>query len=477
MNKAPIGEIQIIAGGFAGGGVSTFSRKAYARRVRYEKVYVTNRAPKHQRLSNQMTVSFGEEDWEGVLYPHDDALVVTLVIANYITRRVLIDNESSANILFLEAFVKMGISANKLTPSPTPLKGFFRDTIQPAEAITLPVTTGTGELIATTMTDFLVVKAPSSFNAILGRQILNHLKAITSTYHLKMKFPTECKVIELQGEQALAWECYVQELKDSRSKVYVVEGQNEALVPSLPPPLMVAMKKGVEVRDEQKQQHVEANEPLELVTLYLDRPRTTTQIGTQVPSKDKEALKQMLIEHRDVFAWSHEDMLGIDNNVIEHSLCVDPAHRAIHQKMNFFQFKEGYNQIRMHAANEEKTSFIMDRELYCYQVMPFELKNAGATYQRLVNRMFNEQIGRSMEVYVDNLLVKSKEPARHLDDLRKAFGILRHYKMRLNPAKCAFGVESKKFLGFIVSERGIEASPDKIGVILNMKPPRNLNKT
>ncbi|XP_042962726.1 uncharacterized protein LOC122297003 [Carya illinoinensis] len=91
--------------------------------------------------------------------------------------------------------------------------------------------------------------------------------------------------------------------------------------------------------------------------------------------------------------------------------------------------------------------------------------------------MFKEQIGKSMEVYVDDLLVKSKEPAQHLVDLRTAFEVLRHYKMRLNPWKCAFEVQSRKFLGFIVSERGIEASLDKIEAITNMKPPKNLNKT
>ncbi|XP_042954559.1 uncharacterized protein LOC122290966 [Carya illinoinensis] len=128
-NRVPIGEIRTIAGGFVRGGVSTSSRKAYTQRARYEEVYVTNRASKHQKLSNQMTISFGKEDREGVTYPHDDALVVTLVIANRMTRWALIDNRSSADILFWEAFVKMGINADKLRPSPTPLKGFFGDTI------------------------------------------------------------------------------------------------------------------------------------------------------------------------------------------------------------------------------------------------------------------------------------------------------------------------------------------------------------
>ena len=94
--------------------------------------------------------------------------------------------------------------------------------------------------------------------------------------------------------------------------------------------------------------------------------------------------------------------------------------------------------------------------------MPFRLKNAGATYQRLVNKVFNKQIGRNMEAYVDDMLVKSKEELAHLDDLRETFTMLKQYQMKLNPSKCAFGVVSGKFLGFMVSQKGIEANLEKV---------------
>ena len=83
--------------------------------------------------------------------------------------------------------------------------------------------------------------------------------------------------------------------------------------------------------------------------------------------------------------------------------------------------------------------------------MPFGLKNAGATYQRLVNKMFNKQIGKNMEVYMDDMLVKSKEESTHLDDLQETFTTLRRYQMKLNPNKCTFRVASGKFFGFMVS--------------------------
>ena len=105
----------------------------------------------------------------------------------------------------------------------------------------------------------------------------------------------------------------------------------------------------------------------------------------------------------------------------------------------------------MAEEDQEKTVFITSQWLYYYKVMPFRLKNARVTYQRLVNKMFSEQIGRNMEVYVDDMLVKSKEELTHLDDLKETFAMLRQYQMKLNPSKCAFGVASRKFLGFMVS--------------------------
>ena len=110
-----------------------------------------------------------------------------------------------------------------------------------------------------------------------------------------------------------------------------------------------------------------------------------------------------------------------------------------------------YNQIKMAEEDQEKTAFITSQGLYCYKVMPFGLKNARATYQRLVNKMFNRQIGRNMEVYVDDMLVKSKEKLAHLDNLRETFTTLKQYQMKLNPSKCVFVVVSGKFLGFMVS--------------------------
>ena len=149
---------------------------------------------------------------------------------------------------------------------------------------------------------------------------------------------------------------------------------------------------------------------------------------------------------------------------------------ARHQLLRFMEAISGYNQIRMHEDDQEKTSFVTSQGLFCYRVMPFGLKNAGVTYQRLMNIMFAPQIGRNVQVHVDNMLVKSRREEDHLKDLKETFDTLRSYNMKLNPRKCTFGVTTGKFLGFMVSQRGIEANPDKIRAIMEMKPPRNVKE-
>ena len=108
--------------------------------------------------------------------------------------------------------------------------------------------------------------------------------------------------------------------------------------------------------------------------------------------------------------------------------------------------------------------------------MPFGLKNAEATNQRLMNKMFTHQIGRNVQVYVDDMLVKSLCENDHLDNLQETFDTLRSYNMKLNPSKCMFGVTAGKFLGFMVSQRGIEVNPEKVRAIMELRPPRTVKE-
>ena len=139
--------------------------------------------------------------------------------------------------------------------------------------------------------------------------------------------------------------------------------------------------------------------------------------------------------------------------------------------LSFIDIFPGYHQIPMFQLDEENTSFVTPHWIYCYKVMPFGLKNAGATYQRLMKKIFKPLIDQTVDVYIDDIVVKRKTRSEHARHLEETFGLMKAYKMKLNPAKCAFGVSAGKFLGFMVTQRGIEVNPDQIKSVMEMSIP------
>ncbi|KAM1024584.1 hypothetical protein EV2_038916 [Malus domestica] len=212
---------------------------------------------------------------------------------------------------------------------------------------------------------------------------------------------------------------------------------------------------------------------------------------------------QLLSEYKDVFAWTYKEMPGLDHVIAVHHLTVKPRTRPIkqtqrryrselipqieaeigklieagfirendfplpiieimvdattgHEALSFMDGSSRYNQIRMALENKELTAFRTPKGIYCYKVMPFGLKNAEATYQRAMQKIFNDMLHKNVECYVDDVVVKTKKRLDHLKDLRIVFEKLQKYNLKMNPLKCAFGVTSGKFLDFIVKHRGNE---------------------
>ena len=159
------------------------------------------------------SITFFDLDMEGCQHPHDDPLVVRAVVANKTVHRVLIDNESSADIIFASAFDKMGIRREKLEHVNIHLRGFSGEKVLPLGSIQLVLTLGDPSCHATTTARFLVVDAPSSYNMLLGRPSLNVIKAITSAYHMMIKFVTINGVGMVRGDQRVARECYSASMK------------------------------------------------------------------------------------------------------------------------------------------------------------------------------------------------------------------------------------------------------------------------
>jgi ribonuclease HI len=296
-------------------------------------------------------------------------------------------------------------------------------------------------------------------------------------------------------------------------------------------------------------------EELEIINLANEgeEPREV-KIGTRCAAEQKEALIALLREFHEIFAWSYQDMPGLDTDIVVHKIPLKPECKPVKQalrrmkpevilkikeevekrlkagflstvtysdwvanivpvpkkdgkvrmcvdyrdlnraspKDNFplphidtlvdntatnvvFSFMDGfsgYNQIKMAEEDKSKTAFVTHWGTFVYDVMPFGLKNAGATYQRAMVTLFHDMIHHEIEVYVDDMIAKSRTAQDHLTDLRKLFQRLKKYQLRLNPNKCAFGVTSGKLLGFIVSGRGIEIDPAKVQAIRSMPAPR-----
>jgi len=141
--------------------------------------------------------------------------------------------------------------------------------------------------------------------------------------------------------------------------------------------------------------------------------------------------------------------------------------------MSFMDSSSGYNQIKIAPKNMTKTTFTIEWGIYCYIVMLFGLKNAGATYQRIATALLHYMMHNEVEVYIDDMIMKSKDKRGHITNLRKFFERIKAYKLRLNPQKCTFGVIAGKLLDFLVSDKGIEVDSSKIKAILDMPPPKH----
>ena len=198
-----IGEIKTIAGGPFTEGSFKSLKKACQRQVNN-----VHMIPPFKQKQTDQDMSFNKGDARGVKQPHNDPLVIILTIEGFNTKRILVDNGSSVDIIYLHAFQQLKLDPRRLRPFDSLLVSCSGDGVYPKGIVTLTVTVGTYPRQLTHQLDFLVVDCPSSYNVIIGRPALNRWKAATSTYCLKVKFPIENGVGKVKGDQVLAREWY-----------------------------------------------------------------------------------------------------------------------------------------------------------------------------------------------------------------------------------------------------------------------------
>src|SRR2546425_3006379 len=185
-----------------------------------------------------------------------------------------------------------------------------------------------------------------------------------------------------------------------------------------------------------------------------------------VPVPKKDGRVRMCVDYRDLNKASPKDDFPLPHIDV---LIDNAAGKGCYSIMDGFS---GYNQIKMAVKDREKTAFITEYGTFCYKVMPFGLKNAEATYQRMATTLFHDMIHKDLEVYIDDMVIMTRSQEEHVAALEKFMKRIRKYNLRLNPNKCEFGVASGKLLGFVVGPRGIEIDPDKIKAIRDMEAPQ-----
>ncbi|XP_020225377.1 uncharacterized protein LOC109807267 [Cajanus cajan] len=432
-------------------------------------------------------------------------MVISVEIHNCIVRKTLVDQGSSADILYWNTFKQLGIPEAELIPYNEPLVGFSGERVQTKGYIKLSTRfCSDGPEVKDIPIKYVVVHANTSYNILLGRPSLNRLGAIVSTPHLAMKFPSESgRIITVHADQKAARECYFASLRLPR--LGATEPSREKRVHSVAQDLETVVDFDPRMEQDERVEPIEDRYPL----IIGPTNQHVTYLGSNLSETERREIENVVKKNKDLFAWRPADMPGIDPTFLCHRLSVcreakpvaqrkrkmgEERKKAVeaetsklleagfireiqyttwlanvvmvkksngkwrmctdytdlnkacpkdaypllnvdrlvdgaagHKFLTFLDAYSSYNQIRMYPRDEDKTTFVTESANYCYQVMPFGLKNAGAIYQRLMDKIFGNQIGRIMEVYVDDMVVKLADTLAHVTDLAEVFRALRKH--------------------------------------------------
>ncbi|GKB43446.1 reverse transcriptase domain-containing protein, partial [Tanacetum coccineum] len=341
--------------------------------------------------------------------------------------------------------------------------------------------------------NFMVVRSSSPYNGIIERPGVRKLQTVTSTAHGMLKILADGGVITLKSSKLVPLECAVvsgPEEALSATKPIIEERIKVAINPKYPEqtkpvdmtgvPRHIAehrlnVRKGCSpVRQKKRGQAADINQAIQEEVGKLMEAGIMKEVhyhdwlSNPIMVKKHDDSWRMCVDFKDLNKACPKDGYLLPEIVWKvESLCGFPF-------KCFLDAYKGYHQIQMAKEDEEKTAFITSQGIFCYTKMPFGLRNAGATYQRLVDKAFHKQIGRNLEVYVDDLVIKIHTEDEIVRDIEETFKTLREINMKLNPKKCTFGVEEGMFLGYKVNSKGLKVCPDKVDAVLSLPSPKCL---
>ena len=421
------------------------------------------------------------------------------------------DGGSSLNIIYLETLDLLGINRVQLQPSAGGFHGVVpRKKAQPIGRIDLPVWFGTADNFRKETLTFDVVGFRGTYHAIIGRPGYAKFMAIPSYTYLKLKMPGPKGVITVSSSYEDAYECDVEcvEYGEAVESSTELASKLEALAAEAPEPkchtvLVDFLRANADmfawspsdmpgIPREVAEHSLEirgGSEPVKQPLRRFDEEKCKI-IGEEI---HKLLTAEFIKEVHHPYWLANPVLVKKMNGKMRMSVNYTSLNKACPkvpfplpqidqifdstagcETLSFLDAYSGYHQKKLKESDQLATSFITPFGMYCYVTMPFGLRNAGATYQRCMLHMFGKHIGSTVEAYVDDIVVKSKKQGDLIQDLEIAFSCLRANKIKLNPEKCVFGVPRGMLLGYIVSQRGIEANPEKVLDITRMGPIRDV---
>jgi len=333
--------INTIAGGFAGGGPSASGRKRHLRNV--QAVHHV-----HAGMARSMSpITFTDRDFKAIDPKQDDPMVITVAIDEFAVMKTLVDQGSSVDILYWKTFKKLGIPDTEIQPYDDQIIGFSGERVDTRGFIDLYTKFGEpGHQRRVIKVRYLLIDANISYNILLGRPSLNQLGAIVSTVHLAMKFPSsEGEIITVHGDQKTARECYAASLKLEpkkheagryKKKTKGEEGAQCVNVTDLDP----------------RMDHARVEPGEDVIQIELKDKEHDTKLGISLGEKEAEMIRQVLVRNVDMFAWTAEDMPGVDPEIMSHRLSVYKEARPVAQK------KRKQGEEKREAAKKEVTKLM-----------------------------------------------------------------------------------------------------------------------
>uniref|UniRef100_A0A2N9IV79 Uncharacterized protein n=1 Tax=Fagus sylvatica TaxID=28930 RepID=A0A2N9IV79_FAGSY len=430
-DSTPLGIIEVIHYGTTSHDQREVMRRAAHLREVFQIGDSAQMAPIPLKKESAEQIVFTNQDLEGVQLPHSDALVVTLRIGEFDVKRVLIDPGSSVKIMYESLFKGLGLEKKDLNLVEGPLSGFFGETVVPSGKVTINVRAGT----VSSPTEFFVLNAFSPYNAILGRPWLHRMGAVPSTLHQRLRFPTPQRVMEILGDQLATKQCLVAAI---RHKSQLPQEPREGLdgraqVTVIDPPQRIPRRLCMDsVRGTRSKFRICLPQTERFARVQTSSPESKK--GSTITCQGRARRSRTALED-----WSDSGSF-VPTVAVQHRRCKEEKWK-VEGLCKFYRSEQSLPKRPFPTPEDRSVGGLYGRPqknelLGCFPRVPPDCPEKRRPRK---DRVHHTPRNILLQVYIDDMVVKSVKSTDHVGDLRKVFRILRRHNLKLNASKCAFG--------------------------------------